>query len=226
MEWVKKESTYIITPSQATQEDVAKFLSIPLSKITPLYSGVEIQKPSENSKVAVIKKFNVSQPFILSVGKLEPRKNITRLIDAFLSIKKKGWQLIIVGPHGWDDKSDQKKRDQIIFTGYVSEMELHALYEQCQFFVYPSLWEGFGYPVVEAMMHKKAVAVSNNSSLLELAHGRGIVFDPLSTPAIAEGLQHLIDDKALRNELAEKGFVFSQEFTWKRYYEGLMKTIS
>lgn len=226
MNWVKKESSYIITPSKATQKDVSTFFSIPLDKVTPLYSGVEIEHPSKNILIDVAKKFNLSKPFILSVGKVEPRKNISRLIDAFTQTNKVDWDLVIVGSKGWGEKSDKKIRNSVKFTGYVTESELHALYELCQFFVYPSLWEGFGYPVLEAMMHSKAVAASNNSSLAELVTGQGILFDPLSTDDISRALIKLMDDTETRSLCAQRGFEFAKQFTWKRYYEGLMMIIS
>ena len=225
MGWVKKESSYVITPSKATQKDVSTFFSIPLGKISPLYSGVVIEKPSKKTLDNVSDKFDLSKPFLLSVGKLEPRKNIPRLIDAFIQTNKKDWDLVIVGPKGWDEKRNEKKQTSVKFTGYVTETELHALYELCQFFVCPSLWEGFGYPVIEAMMHSKAVAASNNSSLAELVEGRGILFDPLSTDDISHTLLKLMDEPDVRLALAKKGYEYAQQFTWKRYYEGLMKTL-
>jgi len=226
MYWVKKESSYIITPSKATQKDVSTYFSIPLDKITPLYSGVTIEKPSEDMLEKVSKKFCLKKPFILSVGKLEPRKNISRLIDAFLKINNKDWDLVIVGPRGWDEISDKKRDNSVRFTGYVAETELHALYELSQFFIYPSLWEGFGYPIIEAMMHKKAVATSNNSSLAELVTGQGLLFDPLSIENISDVLSKLINNQNMRSEYAEKGYIYAQQFTWKRYFDGLLKIIS
>lgn len=226
MEWVKKESSYIITPSLATQKDVSSFFSIPLDKITPLYSGVVIEKPLKKVLNDVLEKFNLSKPFVLSVGKLEPRKNISRLIDAFIQTNKNNWDLVIVGPKGWDEKSNQKKQGSVKFTGFVTESELHALYELCQFFVYPSIWEGFGYPVIEAMMHSKAVAASNNSSLAELVERQGVLFDPLSTEDISRALLKLMNDTKARLSYAQKGFEYAKQFTWKRYYEGLMKIFS
>lgn len=225
MEWVKKESTFIITPSKTTQNDVSHFFSIPSSRITPLYSGVTIQLPTQNVMSDVINKYHLSKPFILSVGKLEPRKNISRLINAFEKCNTKNWDLIIVGPKGWDKESDQKKLDSVRFTGYVSEHELHALYELCQFFIFPSLWEGFGYPVIEAMLHNRAVAASNNSSLAELVEGNGILFNPLSVDDISLTLTKLMKNKDLRQSYAQKGYEYAKQFTWKRYYDGLMKVL-
>jgi len=226
MEWVKKESSFIITPSKATQEDVSHFFSIPLDKVTPLYSGVTVEKPSITILNETKNKYNLHKKFVLSVGKLEPRKNISRLIDAFTSLGNNEWELIIVGPQGWDGQDSQKKYKNIHFTGYVSESELHALYELCEFFVYPSLWEGFGYPLIEAMQHSKAVATSNNSSLAELGDGRGLVFNPLSVSEITESLKMLMTDQVVRQRYEKKGFEYAKQFTWMRYYEGLMKVIS
>ena len=225
MSWVKKESSYIITPSKATQADVSTYFSIPLEKITPLYSGVEIENPTKEILADVKKKFNLSKPFVLSVGKREPRKNISRLIDAFIQTKKTDWDLVIVGPQGWGEKENEIKHDSVKFTGFVTEQELHALYELCQFYILPSLWEGFGYPVIEAMMHTKAVAASNNSSLKELVEGRGLLFDPTSTNEISSVLIKYIDDENERSIKAQQGFEFSKQFTWKRYFEELMKVI-
>lgn len=225
MEWVKRETSYIITPSVATQKDVATYLSLPLSKITPLYSGVTITIPSKEVLSSVSNKFNLSKPFILSVGKREPRKNIARLMDAFSQIQNKEWELLIVGPIGWGEKADIVKNNSIKYTGFVSEEELHALYELCAFFVFPSLFEGFGYPILEAMMHHKAIAASNTSSLVELVKGRGILFDPLSVKEMSYALLKLINDSDTRDSLANDGFEFAKGFTWKRYYDGLMKTL-
>ena len=226
MEWVKKESTFIITPSIATQKDVSAFFAIPSDKITSLYSGVTIDHPTPNVLEQVKKRFNLDRKFILSVGKLEPRKNIPRLIEAFTSLKNGDWELLIVGPKGWGDSESEKKYKNVHFTGYVSEIELHALYKLCGFFVYPSLWEGFGYPVLEAMSHGKSVAASDNSSLAELVEGRGLLFDPLSVPTITRSMQSLIEDQKTRLMYEKKGLEFAREFTWKRYYDGLMKVIS
>lgn len=226
MYWVKKESSFIITPSKATQKDVAHFFSIPLEKITPLYSGVTIEKPSKDILLIVANKYKLSKPFILSVGKVEPRKNISRLIDAFTTLDTHEWELVIVGPQGWDNNSSQKKSESVKFTGYVSETELHALYELSQFFVYPSLWEGFGYPVIEAMLHERAVASSNNSSLAELVEDRGVLFDPLAPQEISTSLELLMNNKDARSIYARKGFEYAQQFTWKRYYDGLMSLLN
>jgi len=226
MNWVKKESSYIITPSYATQHDVADFFSIPLEKISPLYSGVVIENPSKEILSDVTKKFDLTKPFILSVGKIEPRKNISRLMDAFVQTNKPDWDLVIVGPQGWGEGKGESKSNSIKCTGFVTETELHALYELCQFFVLPSLWEGFGYPVLEAMMHNKAVAASNNSSLKELVEGYGLLFDPTSTQEISSVLTTYMDSEKERSTLAQKGHEFSKQFTWERYFEGLMKVLS
>jgi len=133
---------------------------------------------------------------------------------------------VIVGPVGWGDVPATHQSSAVHFTGFVTEIELHALYQLCQFFVLPSLWEGFGYPVIEAMQHKKAVAASNNSSLKELVESRGILFDPLSVFDISASLSTLMNDNKVKTDYEQSGYEFAKQFTWKRYYEGLMKVIS
>lgn len=226
MKWVKQESSIIITPSKSTQKDVSTYFSIPQSKIHPLYSGVVTEKPAQHILDSIKAKFSLTKPFILTVGKVEPRKNIGRLIEAYNQTNKSDWELVVVGPPGWDDLSTQKNSSSVKFTGYVSESELQALYELCQFFAYPSLWEGFGYPIIEAMQHNKAVVASNNSSLVELVEGRGVLFDPLSTFDISASLLTLMNDEKVRAIYEQKGYTFAKQFTWKRYFDGLMKLFS
>lgn len=223
MKWVMKEIDYVIATSIATKSDIISLLNISRSKITSLYSGVTMQLPAEETVRTVREKFNLQGPFVLTVGKVEPRKNSARLIEGFTQTKKDDWDLVIVGPQGWDYVSKETKKTNIKFTGYISDDELSALYHLCQFFVYPSLWEGFGYPVIEAMLHKKAVAASNNSSLKELVEGHGVLFDPLSTFDIAASLTTLMDDITIRQSNEQKGYEYAKQFTWKKYYEGLMK---
>jgi glycosyltransferase involved in cell wall biosynthesis len=216
----------VIATSAATKSDIISLLNISPSKVTPLYSGVEVIAPTEEALQRTGKKFNLQRPFILTVGKVEPRKNIGRLIEGFSQTKKDDWDLIIVGPQGWDYLSKDTKKSNIKFTGYVTDKELSALYHLCQFFVYPSLWEGFGYPIIEAMLHKKAVAASNNSSLKELVDGHGVLFDPLSTFDIAASLTTLMDDKNVRESNEQRGYEYAKQFTWKRYYERLISVFS
>lgn len=221
MKWVKKESSHVIATSDATKSDIVSLLNIPENKISTIYTGIDIISTSQKNQEEVLKKYAIKKPFMLAVGKIEPRKNIARLIDAFSKIKQE-WNLVIVGQQGWDTISPEKKNENISFTGKVSEIELHALYEQCSFFVFPSLWEGFGHPVIEAMKHKKAVITSKVPSLLEVAGGNALLCDPLSIEDIHKAMQSLLADESLRSKLSEKGYMYAQQFTWKRYMVELL----
>lgn len=225
IKWVKKESSHIVTTSNATKMDIISLLDIPENKISTIYTGIDIISTSHKIHDEVSKKYAVKSPFILSVGKIEPRKNIARLIDAFARVKNE-WNLVIVGQQGWDTISPEKKIKNVSFIGKVSELELHALYELCSFFAFPSLWEGFGHPIIEAMKHKKAVVTSRVPSLQEVASGNAVLCDPLSIDAIYSAIQSLITSESLRLKLSESGYEYSQQFTWKRYVNELLELVS
>lgn len=226
LEHVQKESSLIITDSIATKQDVLRFFPHTNQRVHTLYPGVSVVKPSASAIDMCKSKFKIDKPFILAVGKLEPRKNIPRLITAFNRVNDGSHELIIVGPDGWENTLSGKPQQNIRFLGLVSEVELHALYKLCAFFAYPSLWEGFGYPVVEAMLHHKAVLTSNTSSLNEVGAKGALLCNPLSTEDIAQGLHTLMSDNELRNKLATDGFQHAQQFSWKKYYEGLLARIT
>ncbi len=157
------------------------------------------------------------------MGKLEPRKNIQKLIEAFGQLKNNRLGLVVVGAPGWGTKLKPQKNVQLL--GYVTDKELAHLYSSCFFFVYPSIWEGFGYPIVEAMKYGVPVATSNTSSLKEIAQGYGLLFNPRKTSEIKRSLELLINDKKLRLELSQKGLQKGKFFTWENYYKNLIKTL-
>ncbi len=219
---VQKESDAILCDSYATKNDVREVYNIDESKLHVVYPAVLTREPSEDNIPRVKKKYRVEKPFILSVGKLEPRKNLTRLIHAFLTSDLKDTELLIVGPEGWNTAIKQQKSDTIRFLGYVSDDELYALYRSALFFVYPSLYEGFGYPVVEAMSLGCPVATSQTSSLGEIVDDSGLLFDPLATEDIAKTLEVLTKDSALRETLSARGKQKAQNFTTRTFYQSLL----
>ncbi len=225
MKWVQKESSHIIATSHATKADIISLLAIPENKISTIYAGIDIISVTQEVKDEVLRKHKIKEPFVLAVGKIEPRKNIARLIDAFSMIKEQGWSLVIVGPQGWDEKSKENKNKSVQFTGHVSEVELHAFYELCSFFVFPSLWEGFGHPIIEAMKHKKAVITSNTPSLLEVGNGNAQLCDPLSTESIKNAILLLMINEPVRMVIANDGYEYSQKFTWELYIKKLLTVI-
>jgi glycosyltransferase involved in cell wall biosynthesis len=223
LQWVVKESDLIIAVSDATAMDIAQFLPHIRGVVQTIPSGASITLPPDKACDAVQKKYNLTQPFILSVGKLEPRKNIARLIEAFTKLQKENLELVIVGQKGWG--TEIKPVPHVHFVGLITDIELSALYERCLFFAYPSLWEGFGYPVVEAMLHKKAVLTSTTPSLQKLGEQGGTTCNPESVEDIARNLLLLATDTGLRTQKAEQGYLFVQRFSWKTYYETLIQTL-
>lgn len=214
MRWVKKESSVMFADSDSTKFDLESLLTISRNIITVNYPGIpqpEI-RPRER------------KPFILTVGKLEPRKNLEKLVEAFNSLDQKKVDLYIVGMDGWGDVTIEKS-PQIKLLGFVSEDKLAELYQTCLFSVTPSIYEGFGYPVAEAMSYGAPVATSSSSSLREIAGNAAALFDPHDEDSIAKVLKELISKPNLRSSLSKKGKIRAKDFTWKKYYETMIKTL-
>jgi len=161
------------------------------------------------------------RPFVLAVGTLEPRKNLERLMEAWISLssdERAGHELLLVGPTGWEAESILERAGSspdVRTLGHVSDDELAALYAGCSVFAYPSLYEGFGLPVLEAMSAGAAVLTSSVSSLPEVAGDAALLVDPRDVPAIAHGLRSLIQDTDLRNRLGTAGRARAAEFSWE-----------
>jgi len=219
MRWVQNESDLIFCDSIATKHDVVKFLRLDEYKLETIYPGVTVMKPSEADVSRTLLRYGLTRPFILTVGKIEPRKNIKRLVDAFLSLdpQRANMDLVIVGPSGWGG-SEFTMDKRIKLLGFVKDEELFSLYASCLFFVYPSLYEGFGYPIVEAMKLGCPVVTSNVSSLREIGQDCAYLFDPTNTSDIRKALQTLFFDESLRRSLVGKGLEKSHSFTWKNCY--------
>lgn len=228
MHWVKKESAIVFADSEATKNDIVELLDIPEKKIYVNYPGVELIGADKDTIADTLRKHHLVKPFILTVGKIEPRKNLRRLIDAFKKINGGNVDLVVVGAQGWDTETSKKQSEErnIRFLGYVSETELSALYRSCMLFVYPSLYEGFGYPVVEAMIAGAPVATSRTSSLLELGRDAAMLFDPEDVTEICDAVSKLVHDHTLRDFYAKKGIMKSQEFSWKRYYDKMISVLN
>ncbi len=223
MRWVEKESDFIITDSNSTKQDVTKFLKIKSDIVKTIYPGVN---PLKITSDVDLSKYKITKKFILTVGKLEPRKNIKRLIDAFLLTRlNKEYQLVIVGMKGWGKMNINNKSNNIIFTDYVPDNDLYNLYKKSSLFVFPSLWEGFGIPLVEAMQFGCPSVISNTSSLKEIGGDAVIRFDPYDVKDMAKKIEMVIRDKKIAMLLSKKGKIRSKMFQWKRYLDELIKEL-
>lgn len=221
---VVNESDIIFADSNSTAQDLIKEYKIEKNKVIVNYPGVETSEKSLEESEDVTEKYGIHKPYILAVGKLEPRKNIERLIHAFNKANTTA-QLVIVGPKGWG-ASDIPKTDNIAFLGFVPDEDLTLLYQNALFFVYPSLYEGFGYPIIEAMRYHCPVATSKTSSMGEIAGDAAFLFDPENTTDIAEAIQKMFDNEKMRADLVKKGLEQAKKFTWQSYYNTLIKQLS
>jgi glycosyltransferase involved in cell wall biosynthesis len=176
------------------------------------------------AQLKVAKRYGLSAPYILYVGKLEARKNICRLLRAFhraRSATKADVRLVLVGRRFWDLEqmdatiSELGLQPHVTELGYVAGEDLPALYSAAELFVFPSLWEGFGFPVLEAMKCGTPVITSNVSCLPEIAGGAALLVDPLSIDQIAESIASTMNDPAQRKSLAHRGLTQAAKFTWE-----------
>jgi glycosyltransferase involved in cell wall biosynthesis len=169
-------------------------------------------------------RYGLPERFMLYVGAIEPRKNLPRLVEAFAQARRQGLahELVCVGPYGWssrdlyDHVNRLGLRRSVHFTGYVPAEDLPAIYSLSEFFVFPSLYEGFGLPVIEAMACGTPVITSNTSSLLEIAAGAADTVDPHDGDALAAALVTLGTSVERRRELAARGLERAQQFSWAR----------
>lgn len=217
----------IIAVSQSTRQDVKKIFGVPEAKIKVVYEGLSKEKRvTTQGRVAVQNRYKLAPNYVFTVGVLEPRKNLPGLIKAFDAIvnsnwkKWKDWQLVIAGAKGWkyDDTmraiKDAKCGSCIRYIGYVSHEEKVALMSGASVFAFPSLWEGFGLPVLEAMGMGVPVLSSDVSAIPEVAQGAALLVNPKKTTEIQAGLKELMTSPDRRQELAELGKVRAQSFSW------------
>jgi glycosyltransferase involved in cell wall biosynthesis len=218
----------ILADAASTQRDLIDVYGVPPDKIKVLYSGVDPRfRPdvSEESK-ARVRNLTGDKPYVLSVSTIQPRKNYVRLIEAFAKIifdvqfSICDLQLVIAGARGWMFKKVFETvhrlglQDRVLFPQFVADDDLPALYAGATLFVYPSLYEGFGLPVVEAMACGAPVVSSNASSLPEVGGDAVRYFDPRDVDAMAETMRSALSDKALRNDLRTRGIAQAKKFSW------------
>jgi len=235
---VLSASSLIVADTQSTAGDLKKhYPRESLDKVRVVYPGVgdEFAVLPENAKNLYNKtllKYNIYSNYIIYIGTLEPRKNVTGLIKAYHSLKS--WynikqQLVLVGMKGWmyDDifklTEDLGLKNNIVFTGYVPREELKIFYNLADLSVYPSFYEGAGLPVLEAFKCGCPVVTSNVSSMPEFAGDAAVLINPNSTDSISEGIYSLLSSEELRNDLRQKGLKRAAEFSWKRTAGDMLK---
>jgi len=215
----------VIAVSECTKRDAIRFYGIPEEKITVIYEGVNPRfRPASPETIAAVRaRYNLPEHFILYVGTIEPRKNLTALLEAFhYLLATHDLRLVIVGKKGWLYEGFFRRlrelglEDRVIFTGYVPDEDLPAIYSAADLFVFPSLYEGFGLPVLEAMACGVPVICSNTSSLPEVAGDAALLVDPADVWALAGAMEQALTDEHLRSELMAKGLERARWFTWEK----------
>lgn len=236
-QWTKysiKKAKKIIAVSKTTKKDIIKYYQVSEDKIEVIYNGYEKRILHKKLPLKKIKKLPLeAKNYILYVGTLQPRKNITVLIQAFHLFKRlnKNFKLVIVGKKGWlyqDIFSLVKKlglNNEILFTDYVSDEELVFLYQNACCFVLPSLYEGFGIPILEAMSFDCPVISSFTSSLPEIGGNACLYFNPNNFNELFEKIKLLTENKNLRKELIKKGKERVRLFSWQKCGQETLQVI-
>jgi alpha-1,3-rhamnosyl/mannosyltransferase len=217
---IARRADALIAVSEATKKDAVEVLGIAPEKITVIHSGIPHAFFAPDAKLidAVRQKYSLRRPFVLFVGTIEPRKNVDLLLDAFESLPaslREHYQLVVAGPPGWHSGKTIARLRHVRYLGYVPEMLLPALTAAATVFVYPSLYEGFGFPVAQAMAAGVPVITSNVSSLPEIAGGAALLIDPKSQSELHHAISRLLTSEGLRTALAAEGRKRAGRFHWE-----------
>jgi glycosyltransferase involved in cell wall biosynthesis len=215
----------VIAVSRSTRDDVVRVLGVDPGKIEVIHSGVASAffRVSAGDVESVRKFFGLVRPYVLCVGTIEPRKNVGMLLDAWQSLApsiREEYELIVAGPPGWGADDIQARLasppEGVRYLGYVPEPQLPGLTAGADLFVYPSLYEGFGFPVAQALAAGTPVITSNVSSLPEVVGDAGELIDPRSQSELSAAMSRLLLSADLRAARAASGRVRARDFTWER----------
>jgi len=232
-----RAASRILADSEATRQDLIRYYDVPETKIAVVYPGRDESLSAVHDPeilAATRARYGLAPDYLLYVGTLHPRKNLVRLIQAFAAVLEtapEGLQLVLAGQKGWltDDILAQVRKlgleDRVILTGYVPDEDLPALLSGALAFAYPSLYEGFGFPVLEAMACGTPVVCSSVSSLPEVAGDAALLVDPLHVEALAGALARPTTGAALRQDLVARGFTQIEQFSWQRCAEETLQVL-
>jgi glycosyltransferase involved in cell wall biosynthesis len=232
-----QRADFIIADSENTRNDLVVLLGVQPSSIAVVPGGVEARfAPVTDAEQLQLARRHLGvgeAPFVLAIGVLEPRKNLNHLMDAFFALKQRGnvpadLRLVLAGGKGWlfdgifEHHAASPIRDEILLPGFVPEELLPAVYSAAEVLAFPSLYEGFGLPILEAMACGTPVVASRASCLPEVAEGAALMIDPTSVDALTESLEQLLTDDTLRARLVKGGRQRASEYSWQRAAEQLL----
>ncbi|MBS1810679.1 MAG: glycosyltransferase family 4 protein [Acidobacteria bacterium] len=223
-----RRAAHILTVSEYSRQDIIKTYRMPAEKVTVTHNGWEAQFTplvAEREAETIKQKFGITKDYLLAVGSLQPRKNLIRLLRAYarLRAQQPGFQLqlVLVGRQLWlyeeilREIKQQNFATDVLVTNYVGDEDLPALYRSAVALVYPSLFEGFGLPPLEAMACGTPVITSNTSSLPEVVGQAALLIDPYDESAIAQAIWQIAHDASLRQRLQKAGIAQAKQFTWR-----------
>jgi glycosyltransferase involved in cell wall biosynthesis len=217
----------VVTDSSSTRDDFAATRILPVERTAVAYCGPGVEPSSEQTDYA--RRF---MPFVLCTGSLAPHKNLVRLVSSFARLRADlELKLVLVGT-GSQEQAQRLERavaenhlqSRVVLLTTLSDPQLSSLYRHCRMMVCPSVYEGFGLPLLEAMLHGAPVACSSVSSLPEVAGGAAVLFDPRSVGDMTDKLQRLLDDPCLSRRLSELGLLRATRFTWERTAETVFRS--
>jgi glycosyltransferase involved in cell wall biosynthesis len=229
-----READLVLADSENTRRDVVELLGISAERVEVVYPGVDQQFTvvQETEALEEVKRtYGLSLPFILTVGTLEPRKNLIALLEAYTVLQeRRGFdhKLVVAGGKGWlyegifQRVKELSLTQDVVFLGFVSEEHLPALYSLADVLVFPSIYEGFGLPPLEAMACGTPVVTSDSSSLPEVVGDAGLMVAPDDHQALAEAIVRVIEDAHLRGDLVKRGLARAAEFSWQATGERLL----
>jgi glycosyltransferase involved in cell wall biosynthesis len=222
-----RQASSIVTVSNSARRDLLRLHGVAPDRVAVVHEAASpaFRPIVDRARLEDVRaRYKLPRQFMLYVGTIEPRKNLTRLMTAFAAARKAGipHHLVCVGPYGWSSRDLAGRIDRlgiegaVHFTGYVPFEDLPAIYNLGEFFAFPSLYEGFGLPVVEAMACGIPVLTSTTSSLGEIAGDAAVTIDPLDTDAMTDAIVRLATDADLRRDVAERGVRRARSFSWEQ----------
>jgi len=229
MQAISAKADQIICTSENTRRDLHQFFNIPQERTCVVYNGVDhdvfypLSSQERLQAESQIKEFGIDRPYVLFVGTLEPRKNLHGLLESFALLKSKKLfqgQLVVAGMKGWmkEKTGDLIKKlgigQDVIFTGFISDDQLRLLYNMAELFVFPSFYEGFGFPILEAFCCGTAVITSQTSSCAEIASDAALTTDPSDPKAIAAAMERVLTDPNLKESLRKAGLKRARDFSF------------
>lgn len=226
-----RRAARIMVDSLATARDLAAHYRVPENKMSLVYPGVDdsMTRVSDPAALAAVRaRYDLPERYLLFVGTLQPRKNIARIVQAYALARRSmpGVALVLAGQQGWlYDPQWTAGIEGVILPGYIHDADRTALYSGALALAFPTLHEGFGFPVLEAMRCGTPVITSNTSSLPEVAGDAAVLVNPRDIGAISRAMEQVVSDQNLRAALVDKGYQQAERFTWRQAAEQALRTL-